>query len=199
MAEDFALAIAKEGRDFEALFRFRYRIYVEEMNRFQKYADPNTKQIRDPLDVHAFNIVAWRSDVIVGCVRVNLCHNSDVGYYSDILRMRDVGDDFPGRSSLCTRLMVRSDFRRSSLACRLSIAALSVGLENDVVWNFIDGNDHLVPFFSRLGFEKTHEVVHEEYGRVNAMRLNIRLPSRLADLQRTFGRTDSAGTLVAAA
>jgi hypothetical protein len=50
---------ATEQAELEQLFSFRYRIYVEEMQRKQKYADHSSKQIRDPLDDFAINLVAW--------------------------------------------------------------------------------------------------------------------------------------------
>ena len=36
--------------DCEAIYRFRYSVYVEEMNRPQRYANHEYKRISDPLD-----------------------------------------------------------------------------------------------------------------------------------------------------
>jgi hypothetical protein len=41
---------AQTTAELEAVYRFRYSVYVEEMNRTQRYADHELKQIKDPLD-----------------------------------------------------------------------------------------------------------------------------------------------------
>jgi hypothetical protein len=46
--------------EFEAVSRFRYSIYVEEMNRKQKYADHDRKAFIDPLDGKGVQLyAAW--------------------------------------------------------------------------------------------------------------------------------------------
>lgn len=164
----------------DALYFFRYRIYVEEMARRQKYADHATRRIRDPLDDRGHNIVAWdMAGQITGCIRVNLARDGALDYYTNLLGLKAVGAEHPAATSVCTRLMISPEHRGSTLATRLSCAAFDFGLDHGVVWNFLDCNDHLVDFFARMGYERTHTAVHEEYGRVNAMRLNIRDYSNL--------------------
>jgi hypothetical protein len=174
------IELATTDDAFDALCAFRYRIYVEEMARPQKYADHAAQRIRDPLDDAGYNIVAWGPGrKIAGCVRVNLSRDGALDYYSRLLKLDAVGADHPGNTSVCTRLMVAPEHRSSTLATRLSCASFDLGLDHGVVWNFIDCNDHLVDFFARMGYEKTHTARHEEYGSVNVMRLNIRDYSRL--------------------
>ena len=177
----------------DALYFFRYRIYVEEMGRPQKHADHAGRRIRDPLDDCGYNIVAWNAaGDIAGCVRVNLARHGGLEYYSDLLGLKAVGAEHPTATSVCTRLMVLPEHRRSTLATRLSCAAFDLALDHGVVWNFLDCNDHLVGFFSRMGYVRTHTAVHEEYGRVNAMRLNLRdlchLKATGSVFQRNLGR-----------
>src|SRR5215813_7166081 len=169
------LEVITSADALDALYAFRYRIYVEEMARPQKYADHAARRIRDPLDDCGYNIVAWdATGQISGCVRVNLARDGALDYYSDLLGLKAVGDEHPATTSVCTRLMILPEQRGSTLATRLSCASFDLGLSHGVVWNFIDCNDHLVGFFARMGYERTHTAVHEEYGRVNVMRLNIR-------------------------
>lgn len=164
----------------DELYAFRYRIYVEEMARPQKYADHATRRIRDPLDICGYNIVALDvAGQISGCIRLNLARDGALDYYSDLLGLKAVGAEHPATTSVSTRLMILPELRGSTLATRLSCAAFDLALNHGVVWNFIDCNDHLVEFFGRMGFERTHTAIHEEYGRVNVMRLNIRDYSRL--------------------
>ena len=56
------ITVSTEISELEELFSFRYRIYVEEMQRKQKYASHASKQIRDPLDDFATNLIARDAD-----------------------------------------------------------------------------------------------------------------------------------------
>jgi predicted GNAT family N-acyltransferase len=171
--------------DSDALFAFRYKIYVEEMGRPQKYADHKTCRISDPLDDTGYNFAAYQADRIVGCVRVNLAKDGGLEYYRTLLGMDEVGSLWPGNVSLCTRLMVAPEFRGTMLAAKLASECYRLGLNHEVIVNYIDCNDHLTEFFARLGYEFARRVHHEEYGPVNAMRFwltqetQYRAPSRL--------------------
>jgi len=180
------LSVCHSQKELQDLFAFRYRVYVEEMKRPQKYANHAAKLIRDPLDNRGRNIIARAGDEIVGCVRVNFSRDGDLDYYERLLAMDKVGHSHPTATSLCTRLMVAPDYRRSTLAVRLACASFDMGLRNGIVWNFVDCNDHLVEFFTRLGYECTHQAVHEEYGLVNVMRLNILDENHLRDAGSVF-------------
>ena len=174
------LEVVTANDALDALYAFRYRIYVEEMARPQKYADHAKRRICDPLDDCGYNIVALdAAGQISGCVRVNLARDGALDYYSDLLGLKAVGAEHPATTSVCTRLMILPEHRGTTLATRLSCASFELGLNYGVVWNFLDCNDHLVGFFARMGYERTHTAIHEEYGRVNVMRLNIRDYSRL--------------------
>ena len=165
--------------DLETLYAFRYRIYVEEMNRPQKHADHVRRSIRDPLDDTAYNFAAYARDEMIGCMRVNFAADGGLDYYRGLLRMDALSPRYPAGVALCTRLMVLPEHRGSPLALRFCAAGLDLGLRSGIDWNFIDCNDHLVGFFERIGYEWTHHAVHEEYGRVNAMRFDLRSLDRL--------------------
>jgi hypothetical protein len=180
------IEVLKAHDVLDRLYAFRYRIYVEEMARPQKYADHGTKRIRDPLDDIGYNIVAWDSGEVAGCIRVNLCRDGALDYYNRLFQLEGLGAEHPVATSVCTRLMVAPRHRSSSLATRLSCAAFDLGLDHGIIWNFIDCNDHLVGFFGRLGYQITHMAIHEEYGRVNVMRLNIRDHAHLKTIGSVF-------------
>jgi predicted GNAT family N-acyltransferase len=161
--------------ELEQLFRFRYTVYVEEMNRMQKHADHARKRIRDPLDEFAANLVAWdEAGSIVGAVRVNSAREGDLGAYEQFYDMRSAGDAHPWSTSITTRLMIAPKYRHSQLAVRLTTAAYETGLTRGDKFNFIDCNEHLIPFFTGLGFiQHIPRRRHEEYGLVACMRLSL--------------------------
>jgi GNAT superfamily N-acetyltransferase len=172
MATSIRLALTAEER--ELLYSFRYRIYVAEMNRPQKYADHARRRIEDPLDATGCNLVAWQGQAVVGCLRVNFAWQGQLDYYRDLLRMDELVSGYPEGVSLSTRLMVDPTWRGGNLAVRLSTEAYRLAKQNGVDWNFIDCNDHLVGYFQKLGYVFTHRAVHEEYGTVNAMLLDLK-------------------------
>lgn len=174
MSSPIVIRQVVDPEELEALYRFRYSVYVEEMQRFQVYADHHRKRIEDPLDRTGCNLAAWIDGRIVGCVRSNLSRDGGLGAYHAMLRMENVpAGDFPGTTSLCTRLMLCSGYRNSSLLARLFAENYKFGLRAGIKWTFLDCNDHLVEMFARLGFERTHLADHPEYGLVNAMRLEL--------------------------
>jgi hypothetical protein len=125
----------------------------------------------------------------LGCVRVNFARDGGLDYYRALLRMDGVGAAWPQAVSLCTRLMIRPDWRHSPLAMRLSVAAFDLGLWHGIRFNFIDCNDHLADFFTRMGYVLTHRATHEEYGEVNAMRFDLRDGAWLACAASPFRRS----------
>jgi len=185
----YSLSIAETLEDRERLYRFRYAIYVEEMRRPQKYADHDRMRIIDPLDECGHNIIATgeRGD-IVGCVRVNFTKDGGIDYYERLLDMSAVGANHPSKTSLCTRMMVAESHRRSLLATKLSCACFQLGLDHGIRWSFVDCNDHLVGFFERLGYLRTHRPVHDEYGQVNAMRMDLHAVDHLKAVGSPFAK-----------
>lgn len=186
------IELADRVEEREALYAFRYRIYVEEMQRVQKYADCERRRIEDPLDPAGYNLVAWDGQAIVGCLRVNGANSGGMNYCRDLLRMATLAPGYPTGVSLCTRLMVAPSYRNGPLALRLCTAAYEFGLAKGFQWNFIDCNDHLVAFFRRLGYVWTHRALHDEYGMVNAMRLELHDTAHLEVCRSPFLRTRPA-------
>ncbi len=167
------IRLARGQADHDALYAFRYEIYTKEMNRVQKHADHIRQRIEDPLDETAHNFIALSQGRIVGCVRVNFAIDGGLDYYRDLLNMMALVTEYPANASLCTRLMVTGNLRGGTLALRLCRTAFRFILSQRIRWNFIDCNDHLVSFFEKLGYIRRGQVNHEEYGRVNAMSLDM--------------------------
>ncbi len=170
----FDIKIASSDQELDAIYRFRYRIYVEEMGRTQHYANSALRIIRDPLDDTAINLAAWMNNEVAGVIRNNASSDGPLGYYEDFYAMRETGLDHPSRTSITTRLMLAPEHRRGTLAIRLAVASFSIGIQRKTRWNFIDCNSHLVGFFQSLGWiEHLPQADHPEYGLVHRMRLDL--------------------------
>ena len=165
---------AGSHEELQAIFGFRYRIYVDEMGRPQKDADHDRRRIRDALDDTAINLAAWNDERIVGVARVNFARNGHLGMYEDFYEMNGVAADHPSRTSIVTRLMLAPEFRHSGLAVQMFCACFGIGMRHGIRWNFVDCNRPLVPLFLRFGYsEHLPMATHPEYGLVHRLRLDL--------------------------
>lgn len=172
-----SIRVVTSLEDLFEIYRFRYQIYVEEMNRIQHDADHCQKCIKDFLDDgKAVNIAAFKGKDIVGVLRLNFSCVSNLGYYSTFYSMESVcGKDMhPEFTCIVTRLMIKPGLRSGLLAVKLCQASYELTLQQQGRWCFIDCNDHLISFFLRLGFRShIQRAYHKEYGLVNPMYLDL--------------------------
>ncbi len=169
------IRFAETRRDLEAIYRFRYSVYVEEMNRPQRYADHAEGRIVDPLDSHGRTIGAWLGGRVVGTIRVNLLSEGPAGEYQHLYELESLSPEERRKVSITTQGMVENKLRGTALSLRLGCAAYRHALSNGVYTDFLDCNAHLVSYFLRLGY-RIHRtnVHHPEYGEITILRLATR-------------------------
>lgn len=153
------------------LFEFRYAIYVEEMHRRQFYACHDTKTIIDPLDDTGHQLIGFANGEIVACVRANLLADGPVGDYFQFYGMDALSSEEARRSSICTRLMVRADYRKTLVPVEIFKALYDFAIRNDVQSSYMDCNAHLIRFFRKFGYQHLGSKTHPEYGDVSIMKL----------------------------
>ena len=168
------IRLATSPAELEAIYRFRYAIYVEEMHRKQKYADHEARRIEDPLDRGSCILGAWENGEVVGTVRASFLRCVDIGDYFDFYQVGRLPREQIGRASITTRLMIHPRHRQRSLAIRLARAIYQIGLREGITTDLIDCNDHLVPFFTGLGYRAHRDdLVHPEYVSVTVMKFEL--------------------------
>lgn len=166
----YTIKVAETQEELEEISRFRYRVYVKEMNRRQDYADHARQMIWEPLDIGADILGIWYQDSVVGTVRNNKATASSFGYYYDFYSIDMVAPFHPDHTCITTKLMIDKNHRDLGLAFDLACAIYEIGRRQGVEFGFIDCNDHLVPMFEYLGYRHyKDEVSHHEYGRVTPM------------------------------
>jgi hypothetical protein len=95
------ITVATELSELEEPFSFRYRIYIEEMQRKLKYANHASKQIRELLNDFAIKLIARDADgSIIGAVRTNIGRDGSLGDYENFYAMDTVGDAPPAFASI---------------------------------------------------------------------------------------------------
>jgi hypothetical protein len=169
---DVRRAVSETER--EAIYRFRYEVYVREMGRTQRYADHDRRMTIEPLDKTGRLFGAWCDGVVVGTARTNFARCSDLGDYPQLYSLERAGRFHPTHTAITTKLMV-AKLHRGGLVTRLLFLAMyrdfrQAGIE----FNFLDCNPPLMHFFRKWGCRLyTAPVHHPEYGHVIPMVLAL--------------------------
>ena len=153
------------------VYRFRYRIYVEQMGLRQKYADHVRKRVVEPLDESARIYAAYLNDTIVGTIRGNRFSELATTYYRRLYQIDDRFPYCPNEMSLTTKLMFDPVLRGSSYPIRMIVHyARDFNARRPCKIDFADCRRWLLPFFLKLGYvDYVGWVIHNEYGRVRPL------------------------------
>src|SRR5262245_59286827 len=161
--EDRTMAIeirlAQTEEELEAIYRFRYEIYVEELGYELAYTDHERKVIVDPLDKTARIIGAFEDGKVVGTIRLNYARDSDMGNHTDLYSLHQAGEFHPYHTAVTERLMVANRFRGGSLGIRLAEAVYRMARSDRIEFCFIGCKSHLVKLFLSMGFRPHKENV----------------------------------------
>ncbi|MFT7667587.1 MAG: hypothetical protein ACI8X5_000266 [Planctomycetota bacterium] len=179
------LATAPSER--QAVYEFRYRIYVGLEGRTQINADHQRRQVREPLDDHGMVFAAFDRGRVIGTLRSNLLADGPLGNYDSLYGLDQLSAQERQQISITTKLMVEPDRRGGACAMRLSQLTFRLGLERGVQMDFIDSRDHTLPFFDRLGYRVLRsDLVHPEYGLATLLRLDLHDTEHLASVGSPF-------------
>ncbi len=140
MSESESVKLATTQKEREAIYRFRYEVYVEELNRDYPDADHERKWLRDEDDLqdYALNLYMGPLDQIVAVVRVLVWPGGTVPEkYHRMFSM----DIIPGIEDLVTceigRLMIRPSLRGKSIFPTLMDAMYEHLVARDVALCFL--------------------------------------------------------------
>ncbi|MEM8686680.1 MAG: cyclic nucleotide-binding domain-containing protein [Pseudomonadota bacterium] len=145
-------ALSTEERD--AVYRFRYRIYVEEMDRYRSIADHETQRLYEPDDQNSHIYHALLGDEVVGTMR--LTWGGDGGINARHVEQYDLRpflSKVPEEQIVIgERFMIEPSLRGSNLLFRLFTAYLSFVNERRIQLVFGDCEPHLLNVYQGLGF-----------------------------------------------
>ena len=173
----------------KAIFRLRYEVYIEELQRTQRHVDHAARLIEEPLDACASLFCAYQGARLVGSVRTNYARCSPLDEYERIYQMYSCGTAHPHSTSITTKLVVAADQRNTALAYRLAAAAYCAALQDGIARDFVDVYPARVAFFQRLGY-RVHlpRAEHPEYGSVIVMSIDVRDAGHLHAVKSPFLR-----------
>lgn len=178
---------AQTQSEYDAVFRLRYEVYIEELGRVQRHVDHDARTIEEPLDRCGHVLCAFDGERLVGTLRSNYTRESQISYYEELYAMSAVGAAHPYATSITTKLLVMPAYRRSTVAFQLAMATYQLNLMHGIEHDFVDVYPERVPFFTRLGYRMHRtDVVHPEYGAVAVMRLGLHDESHLRSVDSPF-------------
>jgi hypothetical protein len=147
-------------QELNQVYKLRYSVYVEELEYHQPYADHKSKMLKDPLDRAGNLFGLFKKNEAIGTVLSNYVKHSDLGYYPELYKMKELVNSSYYDSSISTRLIVKKEFRSTSVAFRLALATYTQGLRDNIQYDFLDCNLDMVPFFVRLGYKTYQDSMH---------------------------------------
>ncbi len=176
-------------QELNEVYKLRYSVYVEDLKYHQPYADKISKKLRDPLDSTGNIFGIFRNNEAIGTVLTNYAKHSDLGYYSELYKMKELNYGSYYDSSITTKLIVRRDFRSKSAAFRLALATYIQALKDGIKYDFVDCDLEMVPFFVRLGYNVHIEsMLHPEFGHGAVLVLELQNIEHLEECNSPFAK-----------
>ncbi len=164
----YEIRIARTDPEKEQIFRFRYKIYIEEMNR-PAHADHEKRMITDWLDQTGTLIYVAENGDVLATARMNLKRHGDIEFENEY-DVRRFSPYYPERVSSTTKFMVDRKYRGCTLMNRSILFWYTHAVENGICFDFININEPLFKFYSRLGYRTYKDNFrHPEFGEVIPM------------------------------
>lgn len=145
---------ATSEADREAIYRLRYDIYVEEMNRYGSIADHHGRRLIEPDDARSRLYVARDGDRVVGTMR--LTWGGDGPFTDRLVDQYDLAPflaEVPAEQVIIgERFMVAKDYRGTDLIFRLFCTLVEFVNERRIQLMFGDSEPHLLNLYQGMGF-----------------------------------------------
>jgi CRP-like cAMP-binding protein len=146
---------ASKAIEREQIYRFRYRVYVEELGMTTE-ADDDRQWLRDELDDYSTSYAIVAKDEILESLRMT--HLSEVPSPDLLIKkfgMEPAIEKF-GTSGICltSRFILDRTLRHGKVIFRLMKAAFLEAQRRKVALNYGDCSPHLVPFYEHLGYRR---------------------------------------------
>ncbi|HEV2311160.1 MAG TPA: cyclic nucleotide-binding domain-containing protein [Acidimicrobiia bacterium] len=148
----YSYALAETAEDQEAVYRFRYSVYVEELGRYQGTADHEHRRLVEPEDQHSLVFLARDGDDVVATVRLTLGEMGFSDRQVDQYRLQAFLDEIPlHHLAVGERAMVEPSRRGTGLLEELVAHGQSYVDEHDLRLIFGACEPHLLSLYLGMG------------------------------------------------
>lgn len=187
----FKIGQARTADEREAVWRFRYQVYVEEMGKIAlANADHKKRWLTDELDEDAIILYALEGEQIVATLRVNNGKKTRLPPALEIAyKLASFNSIPPEALSFSSRLMVARDRRGTVSLHKLLSRAYEMGLESGVVYDFCYCAPALIELYEHLGYRPyTENFLDPEVGYRVPLVLALKDKDHLEAIQSPFWR-----------
>ena len=148
----FEVAQAKTAEEKEAVYRFRYSVYVEEMGRYQGSADHAGRRLVEPEDDEGWVFFARDGDEVVGTARLSWGGHGFSERQIEEYSLEPFLDEVPhAYLAVGERVMVMSKHRGSGLVDELLACRNDAAVRHDVRIQFSACEPHLLSLYLSQG------------------------------------------------
>jgi hypothetical protein len=153
MPSDIRIAIAETEEERRAVYGFRYRIYVEEMGKYQSVADHAQRMFYEPCDAHSRILYAAENGEVVATARATWGGDAPIPQRMiEQYQLAPFLAEVPEAAiSVGERGMVAPHLRGTDLFLRLIGASLRFANEHRIQLCFGDCEPHLLNLYLGLG------------------------------------------------
>lgn len=149
----FEIGLAETDEDQEAVYRFRYRVYVEEMGKYRGIADHVGRRLVEPEDERSWNFYARADDgEIVGTARLSWGGRGLTDRQIEEYRLATFLSEVPPEHiAVGERVMVKPELRGTGLVEEVLDLSNDTGVAHDVRVQFGACEPHLLSLYIGRG------------------------------------------------
>ncbi|MBP2632439.1 MAG: cyclic nucleotide-binding protein [Firmicutes bacterium] len=160
IGEEFQICIANTLAEKKAIYKFRYKIYIEEMAKDKLKLNHRDKELSDEMDEWGVLIYVKNGNEVVGTARMNFGKMRD--FHEEIieeLSMKDFHEYYVSINSdyqvaFVSKLMVAVEYRSSSVLYLILIKFYEFYTKMGVQFSFAGCNLHLLCFYEKMGYHR---------------------------------------------
>jgi hypothetical protein len=202
---DIDVREAQTEQERLAVYRLRYRVYVEELKLVPGCADHDRRLLAEPIDAYAHNFYAAADGEVAGALRGILRKEGPLEH-EELYDLDRFEPFYPDAVSMTTKLVVSPGRRAGTILKLLVLEAYRAGRRAGAQFDFLDCWPHLISLYEHLGYRRyKSNVSHPEAGYMTPMVLVMedvghlrRVGSPLAEAAESLGNSPEAAGLFAA-
>ncbi|MDP6353248.1 MAG: cyclic nucleotide-binding domain-containing protein [Alphaproteobacteria bacterium] len=149
------IAVARSESEKQEIFRFRYRIYVEEMHQDRPDADEKNKMLRDSLDDTGIHLMMSVGGKVAATIRLNLGKLTPIPGPLREAYALDRFVNFPAEQiSITSQIIVSEKWRSSNVPAVLLGATYKLARQQGIRFDFCHCQPFLVSLYEQLGYRR---------------------------------------------
>src|SRR3954453_9037436 len=149
--QDLEAGLATTDKEGEAIYRFRYNIYVEELGRYRAAADHDHRRLADAEDATSWLFYAAHGDEVVASFRITWGGDGFSRRQVEQYQLAPFLAELPPEViAVGERTMIAPRWRGTDLMAALGAVSDPLSARHDVRVVFGAGEPHLISFYACL-------------------------------------------------